>query len=106
MHTPLDESRDTPLSALLRQWRPAEPRADFHAQVWRRLRNASAPESARWPMVLRRVWVNAAAAAAGILVGTGLAFAPGRAPRTEVAPLLGTQTLAGAYLAVTAGGLP
>ena len=105
---------DGRLSALLDQWKSIEPQANFEAVVWRRIRAASAPEQQPLPVAIilrdwfvpRSAWVNAAAVAAGILVGVGLAFfAPAaRGGRHANEPLLHAQTLAGSYLTMVTGG--
>ena len=104
---------DARLSALLSEWKGAEPPANFEAAVWRRIRAASAPEQQRLSVattlcewfVPRFAWVNTVAAAAGIVVGVGLAFStPGaRDNRQANEPLLRAQTLAGSYLAMVTG---
>ena len=105
---------DERLSALLEQWKGLEPRANFEAAVWRRIRTASAPEQRRLPLVItlrdwfvpRPAWASAMAAAAGIVVGVGLAFSTpaARDGRQADEPLLHSQTLAGSYLTMMTGG--
>ena len=108
------QAGDKRLSALLQGWKGLETHLSFEAAVWRRLRAASAPEQRAIPAVTtlrdwfvpRSAWVNAAAVAAGILVGVGLAFfAPAaRGGRHANEPLLHAQTLAGSYLTMVTGG--
>ena len=105
---------DQRLHGLLRAWRGAEPTADFEAAVWRRLREADLPAARRAGLAGRqplrfspgRAWANALAAAAGVMVGVGLAFsaAAPQSGRHGDEPLLHARTLAGAYLALVAGG--
>lgn len=104
---------DARLKALLQQWPGIEPRADFEFCVWRRIRTAATAESTApglWVVVrgwlaAEPAWVPAMAATAGILVGVALALS---APQTRTgpysaAPLLHSQTLAGAYLTMVSG---
>lgn len=105
---------DERLRALLRAWKGVEPQASFETAVWRRIRAVSAAEQSRlsaaaawreW-FVPRPAWVNAVAAAAGVVVGVGLAFSTPavRDGSRGDAPLLHSQTLAGSYLTVVTGG--
>jgi hypothetical protein len=105
--------RDERLHALLRRWQGVEPRAGFEAAVWRRIRSAPGEEPQARPFAAIRAWfapqpawVNAVAATAGIAAGVLVALsAPGtRDSRQIAAPLLHSQTLAGAYLTMVTGG--
>ena len=102
------------LSGLLKAWKGPEPKANFEAAVWRRIRAAAAPTPqglnvvmiVREWLVARPAWVSATAAAAGIIVGVGLAFSTPavRDGRQADEPLLHSQTLAGSYLTMVTGG--
>ena len=105
---------DERLSALLHEWKEMEPRANFEADVRRRIRAASMPSRLglvvltvlrEW-LVPRPAWVSAAAAAAGVVAGVGLAFsAPAaRDGRQTPEPLMSSKALAGSYLALATGG--
>ena len=105
---------DERMSALLHEWRAIEPRDNFEAAVWRRVRTASLPEPVgasvsgilRDWLLPRTVWVSAVAAAAAILVGTwaGLSVPAAGIGGRAVEPLLHPQTLAGSYLTMVTGG--
>lgn len=104
---------DERLTALLHEWRGVEPQANFEAAVWRRIRAVPTPEQRRLSMGEawrewfgpRLVWVNAIAAAAGVVIGVGLAFSGTglRDDRHANEPLLHSETLAGSYLAMMTG---
>lgn len=104
---------DERLSMLLREWKGATSPPNFEAAVWRRIRIASAPEQRRLRLVTtlrewlvpRPAWANTMAAAAGIVVGVGLAFSTpvAHGGRSAAEPLLDSQTLAGSYLAMVTG---
>jgi hypothetical protein len=104
---------DERLSTLLHEWKGIEPRADFEAAVWRRIRADQAADRGRrrileaWREWLDPLpaWVNVAAAAAGIVVGIGMGLSTPAAPggRQADEPLLHSQTLAGSYLAMATG---
>ena len=105
-----DEDR---LTLLLREWKDIEPKAGFEATVWRRIRAASVQEPhlsltalLRGWFMPRPVWVSLMAAAAGVLVGVGLAFSsfPARDGHNAYEPLLHSQTLAGSYFSMATGG--
>ncbi len=110
------QAGDKRLVELLREWKGVTPSAGFEAAVWRRIRSASEPEQRHQPVITllrewfvpRPAWVNTLAAAAGIVIGIGLAFSnPGaRDQRQGGQPLLRSQTLSGAYLAMVSGGNP
>ena len=102
------------LKAVLQQWHGIEPRSDFESCVWRRIRTAAVAESnahgfwviLRGWLVAEPAWVHAMAATAGLLVGVAMAL-PAPQTRTgtySAAPLLHSQTLAGAYLTMVSGG--
>lgn len=104
---------DLRLRALLREWPTPDPRGGFEAAVWRRIRAAAAEirplpgrSHVRCWLALRPAWANALAAAAGIVVGVGLAVAGSGAQAGRLAdePLLHSQTLAGSYLTMVTGG--
>lgn len=105
---------DELLSRVLQTWRGIEPRDNFEAVVWRRIRTASVSEKRFVPAAIdvrawfvpRPVWLSAAAAVAGLVFGVGLAFSTsgGRDGRQTADPLLQAQTLAGSYLAMATGG--
>jgi len=105
---------DTKLNGLLQEWQAIKPSANFNSDVWRRIRLTSTQERpsfiAAIPLrewfVPRLAWVNVLAAAAGIIMGLGLAFsAPAMSNRNHnEETLLSQQTLAGSYLAMAAGG--
>ena len=101
---------DERLGALLRQWDGIEPRTNFEASVWRRIRSAPATEAREFqPGVLRGLftppmaWANAAFVAVAILAGVWAGTAlPRRSQAAE--PLLYAETLAGSYLNMVTGG--
>lgn len=106
------QMRDPRLHTLLGRWQGIEPRADFEAGVWRRIHAASEPDTADVPLfVMPSPWrrlhpavVTALAASVAIVVGVwaGGSLAA-RGHDRGAPPLLHTQTLAGAYLAMAAG---
>ena len=108
-----DAASDTRLTTLLHQWKDVSPKADFDETVWRRIHLASAPEERRFSIVTilhewvvsPSAWVNAMAAAAGIIVAVGLALgAPAaRVGRQSGEPLLYPQTVTGSYLVMVTG---
>ena len=103
------------LSALLRQWKGVEPRSDFEAAVWRKIRMVSPTgirritQAGRFPgwLTLYPARTTAVAAAAAVIVGIGMGFLSQRTypihPPTH--PLLQSRTVAGAYLSVATGEL-
>lgn len=106
---------DACLTALLREWKAVEPRGSFEVDVWRRIRTASVPAHGRANVVTilpkwfaaRPVWVGSIAAAAGIVVGAGVALSASAMHDVHEAdePLTHSHTIAGAYLALVAGGI-
>jgi hypothetical protein len=104
---------DEKLSALLKQWRDIEPRANFEANVRRRIRLAETEEPERVSVIelLLRNWLYkpamsiAAAVAVSLILGSSLGVLT--SPRSaSVAPrelgFLSTGTLAGGYLRAAA----
>lgn len=109
----MPEPRDEGVSVLLGSWKAPDPPADFEAAVWRRIQGVHAAETGP----LRGLhgvfgpswaWLNALAAAAGIIVGITLSF--WTVARHERLPITVTwphsQTLAGSYLAAVSGDKP
>ncbi len=100
---------DDKLRALLKQWPEIEPRASFEADVWRRIRLASANEPERVSLAellwRRLLWQPAFSVAAALMVsviigssaGVFTASRHGTAPRAELS-FLSSGTLAGGYL--------
>ena len=92
------------------QWKGIEPRPDFEARVWARIRSGEVSEAPGWRDYAGNwfpappVWVTAMAASLAILIGAfaGLASAPTHPPHAD--PLLHPQTLAGSYLALVERG--
>jgi len=104
------DGRDERLTAVLGRWKGVEPRPDFEALVWARIRNGEAAERPGWFddardwIFVRPAWATAMAASLAILIGAlaGLVSAPPHRPHAE--PLLHPQTLAGSYLALVERG--
>ncbi len=102
---------DERLSAFLMQWKGVEPKIDFEAAVWCRIRASQSVGHRQWGHV--RAWSAGFApfpawaytVAAGIVLGIGLGIAsPGvRGGRETDNPLLHSRTLTGSYLAMTTG---
>ena len=102
------QKHDERFNSLLREWRDIEPSANFETEVWRRIRAASVTgqqgvttsTTPRKVVVLRLAWVNAIAAAAGLVIGIGLAFSMPAVHDGAHADeaLLHSQTLTGSYL--------
>jgi len=93
---------DDKLKQLLGQWREIEPRAQFEADVLRRIRQ-TVPEtrSIGWfnaPLL----WANAVAVLMGIVVGAYAGLSP-ISNRNDVA-LLKPGTLTGNYVSMISGG--
>lgn len=105
--------RDERLSALLRQWPDIEPKANFEANVWRRIRMEGATQSAgiwaRWLdwFLPHPVWAGAAAVFVALFLGAlaGVTV-PGRGQASHAGDhtLLSPWTVAGTYLTVSEGG--
>ena len=114
-HPEARDDGDARLKAVLQQWRGPEPAANFTSGVWRRVRAspAASPQAAGVWTILRGwltadpAWVQAVAAAVGIVVGIGAAFAgpPPCAFDLAPAPFAHSQTLAGAYVSMVSGGM-
>jgi hypothetical protein len=109
----LDRPTDLPIKSLLREWQGIEPRANFEASVWRRMRATATTEPLRpgpledlrgW-LAGQPIWATALAATAGVFVGVWIALAvpASRPDRYAATPLLQPQTLTGAYLAMVSG---
>jgi hypothetical protein len=106
---------DGGLSRLLHAWRAIEPPADFEAAVWGRIlasacapapgRLAAAGTTPRRRFVPGAAWVNTLAAAAGLVLGIGLASSVSahRTGRHADEPLLHARTLAGSYVTLATG---
>jgi len=99
------------LNQLLRHWRDIEPPGNFEANVWRRIRRASAEQPVRvnltnWLRDL--VWQPAFAVAIAMAVVIGVtggmrsASTPTTTTATEVG-FLSPGTLAGSYARLAAG---
>ena len=94
---------DDKLKQVLGQWRDIEPRAQFEADVMRRLREP-ATEPAAWAtrFGLQPAWVHAVAMLAGIAVGVYAGLGSNlQSPNTT---LLKPGTLAGNYVSMISGG--
>jgi hypothetical protein len=94
---------DDKFKQLLGQWREIEPRAQFGADVLRRIRQA-APEQPGWleRFGLQPIWVQAVAMLAGITIGLHAGLNP--APAAQDAALLKPGTLTGNYVSMISGG--
>ena len=106
---------DEELRALFKRWRDIEPRANFEANVWRRIRQAEAeaPEQLTVAEWLRRLLPQPALAmtavvVAGAIIGSSAGILSTRGRATVVPSelrFLGAGTLAGSYVkASTRGG--
>ena len=106
---------DEKLSALLKQWRDIEPKANFEANVLRRIRLAQAPEAERiagielWRRLFSQpVLVRAAAViVAGMIVGATAGVVSAPRPLAQAHSdfgFLSGATLAGGYLKLTSEG--
>ncbi len=105
---------DEKLYERMRAWRGIEPRADFEAEVWRRVAAAPAAGHA-WFLALREWFgvqpalASAAALLLAVAVGLGstLALTPSQPAGLAIStPSLQGATLAGTYLAMTTGATP
>lgn len=99
-------AKDEHLTLLLKEWQGIKPGATFEDDVWAKIHRASQPHMQE-RVTPSLVWVNALAAAAGLVLGVGLAFS---APSTHVrthneTSLFQAHTLTGSYLALAAGGI-
>ena len=96
---------------LLHTWRDIEPQADLEEAVWRRIHTAADVQPVSkgllaW-FVPRPVWLSAAAAGIGVVLGVGLAISTSSATDDQHnAMLLRSSTLAGSYLTMVAGVNP
>ena len=99
---------DDKLRTLLKHWHDIQPRGDFEANVWRRIRLAADKRTGQIGLIeavaqllWQPAWSVAAALLMAALVGVwaGVASTP-RHPGTSQAELqfLGSGTLAGSYL--------
>jgi hypothetical protein len=93
---------DDKLKQLLGQWREIEPRAQFEADVFRRIRQ-TAPEARTtgW-FSAPLIWANAVALLMGVVVGAYAGLSP-ISNRQDVA-LLKPGTLTGNYVSMISGG--
>lgn len=99
-------SNDKDLTALLQEWQGITPGANFEAEVWNRIHHASQSPLREW-FTPPLVWGNALAAAAGLVLGIGLAFnMPSAHDKFQAeTSLLQSHTLAGSYLVMADGGV-
>jgi hypothetical protein len=108
------DEKDTRLRGLLRQWKDIEPKSNFEANVWRRIRLAQTDGTERitvFEWLRRLAWQPAMAVACAVLVsaivGSSAGVLTARGPAT-VAPgelqFLGSGTLAGGYVKASTGG--
>jgi anti-sigma-K factor RskA len=108
--------KDDKLSALLRQWREIEPRANFEANVRRRIRLAQSgqPERVNLVELLERLmWRPALAAAAAVVVvssviGSSAGVLTARqtvSVGSSELQFLSAGTLAGGYVKLASGGV-
>jgi hypothetical protein len=105
---------DEKLKERMQAWRGVEPRADFEAEVWRRVAAAPAAglewfEALRLWFGVRPALANVAAALLAIAIGVGSTAALSQPPQAALVintPSLQGQTLAGSYLAMTTGVTP
>ena len=104
---------DEQLNERLRAWRGIEPRADFEAEVWRRV--AAPVAGLDWFLALREWFgvrpalASAAALLVAVAVGLGSTFALAQPARDGLAistPSLHGSSLAGTYLAMITGATP
>ena len=102
---------DEQLNERLRAWRGLEPRADFEAEVWRRVAAVPAAglewfEGLRQWFGIRPAWASAAALLLAVVIGIGSTLAlsqPQRSLLTISTPTLNGSSLASAYLAMAEG---
>ena len=105
---------DERLNALLKQWRDTEPRADFEASVWRRIRTSRADQAERVTLIEligRWLWQPAAAVAMAAVASIIIGFSAGTLSGLRTATIapselqfLGSGTLAGGYVRASTGG--
>lgn len=94
---------DDKFKQLLGQWHEIEPRAQFEADVMRRIRQ-SAPETGKTGWFGQLAWANAMALVLGITIGTVAGLSP-ITSRQDVA-LIKPGTVAGNYVSMISGGTP
>jgi hypothetical protein len=94
---------DDKFKQLLGQWCDIEPRAQFEADVLRRIRQTK-PVQASWleQFGLRPAWVQAMAMIAGVALGAYAGLSP--TSPAQNAALLKSGTLAGNYVSMISGG--
>jgi hypothetical protein len=93
---------DDKLKQLLGQWRDIEPRAQFEADVLRRIRQAEPePRTPGW-FSAPLIWANAVALLMGVVVGAYAGLSP-ISNRQDVA-VLKPGTLTGNYVSMITGG--
>jgi len=102
------------LSALLKQWWDIEPRGNFEANVWRRIRLAEAAQPERVTIAewLRRlIWQPSVSVAAAAVIGMSVglwnglgAVAKPRATAQLEFGLPGESSLAGGYIRLASRG--
>ena len=104
--------QDKELKERLRAWRGLEPRADFEAEVWRRVAAVPAVglewfEALRQWLGVRPALASVAAMLLAIAVGIGSIAALSQPQQVSLVistPTLQGQPLAGPYRAMTSGG--
>lgn len=94
---------DDKLKQLLGRWSEIEPRAQFEADVLRRVRQLT-PERPGWleRFGLQPAWVQAVAMLAGIVIGAYAGLSP--APMSQDVAQLKSGTLAANYVSMISGG--
>ena len=106
---------DEQLKELLKKWGDIEPKANFEANVWRRIRAAEAEQTERITVVewLGR-WLPqpavamAAAVVVSVIIGSSAGMLASRPPAAVPGgelEFLGTGTLAGGYAKLSTGGM-
>jgi hypothetical protein len=104
---------DDKFSTLLKKWRDVEPRADFEANVWRRIRATGQSEQIERVRLIDLIgrllwqpaWSVAAALVVALVVGIwgGVASVPHQADTSKSElQFLSSGTLAGSYLQMAA----
>ncbi|MEI6165622.1 MAG: hypothetical protein WCS52_00355 [bacterium] len=98
--------KDDNLTTLLQEWQGINTGVTFETEVWSKIHRTSQPTTREWATPSLS-WINAMAAAAGLVLGIGLAFNVPSTPDRNHAEtsLLHAQTLAGSYLAMATGGI-
>ena len=105
---------DERLGVLFKQWRDIEPRADFEASVWRRIRTSRAEPAERGNLIevigrllWQPAWSVAAALVIAVMVGAwgGIASALRRTDSAKAElQFLSSGTLTGSYLQMASKG--